>query len=523
MNSLDVAKQSARGSIILFAGNFTATVLAAVTSIVVARLLGPEDFGLFSLALVVPTLLQSFTHFGTRTAVTRYVSYHISIGETEKASRYAQAAILFSLFAGVMFTIVSFASASWVSSVLLHRPALQPYVALASLTIFGQSLLLTGIAASTGWNSMGRASLSNIVQAGMKLMCSPILIIMGFGVSGAVIGHAASFLLAGATSVGLLYAHKVKIGFRSLAPIISDVKEMIGFGFLPFIGSILTGLSIFFVSVLLALVANNANVGYYQAATSMIIPISLLTTATASALYPAFASLHGTRGDTRSAFRMSVKYVGYLIVPSVFLLAATAPDLVDLIYGSSFSPAGNFLIMLSLAYTPIILGQTIIPNFFNGVGLTRLTLCVTGGGALVIFSLAPLFSVGLDLGIPGLIYSIFVSNCIIAGVGLLLVVRRRLGSVDFRSVLAVLVSSAVGLAVCWSLAPFGSHLLNFMFELLIFAIIYLTLAPIFGAMGPDDLATIAKSVDGIPLVGKILLMVLSYERRLASIGFSRTR
>lgn len=521
MNSTDVAKQSARGSIVLFAGNFTATVLAAVTSIVIARLLGPQDFGLFSLALVVPTLLQSFTHFGTRTAVTRYVSYHMSIGETEKASRYAQAAILFSLLAGAMFTIVSYASASWVSSVLLHRPGLQPYVALASLTIFGQSLLLTGIAASTGWNSMGRASMSNILQAGLKMTASPILIILGFGVSGAIVGHAASYVLAGAVSAGLLYAHRVKIGLRSLVSIVSDAKAMIRFGFLPFIGNILTGLSIFFISVLLALVADNANVGYYQAATSMVVPITLLTTATASALYPAFSSLHGTKGDTHSAFRMSVKYVGYLIVPFVFLLAATAPDLVNLIYGSSFSPAGGFLIMLSLAYTPILLGQTIIPNFFNGLGLTRLTLYVTGGGALAIFILAPALSVWLGLGVPGLIYSIFIANSTIAGVGLSLVVRRRLGGVNFRSVVAVLISSAAGLAICWSLPSIGSHLFNFLFELVIFAVVYLTLAPILGAVGPDDLATISKSVEEIPLVGKVLLLVLSYEKRLSSVGFAR--
>lgn len=518
---MNVAKQSARGSVVLFIGNITATAIAAITSILIARLLGPEDFGLYSLALVVPTFLQSFTHFGTRTAVTRYVSYHLSIGETEKASRYAQASIIFSLFAGIVFTIVSYAGASWVSVVLLHRTSLQPYVALASLTIFGQSLLLTGIATSTGWNAMGRASLSNMLQAGLKLMASPILLILGFGIGGALVGHAISYILAGSVSAGLLYVHKIRNGVRSVAQFVSDTKEMVRFGFLPFVGNILTALSVFFISVLLALVANNQNVGFYQAATSMVIPITLLTTATATALYPAFASLHGTKGDVGSAFRMSVKYAGYLLVPFIFVLAASGTDLVDIIYGSSFSPAGGFLVMLSLAYTPIVLGQNVIPNFFNGIGLTRLTLATTGAGALMIFGVAPFLSLVMGLGVPGLIYSIFVSNVVIAAMGLLFVLRKRLSSVDYRSIAAVMVSSGAGLAVCWSLPFLGSELLDLGVKVIVFAILYLTLAPILGAVEPEDVDRLSTSVGEVPILGYLLLMVFSYEKYLASMRLSR--
>lgn len=488
-----------------------------------ARLLGPEQFGIYSLALVVPILLQTFTHFGTRTAVTRYVSYHTSIGETEKARRYAQAAIIFSILAGSIFTIVSYVGASWVATTLLHRPAISSYVALASLTILGQSLLLTGIAVYTGWNGMGRASATNVLQAGLKLIASPLLILLGFGISGAIVGHVASFVVAGSVSAALLYTWKIKLGIRSLSLFVADAKTMVKFGLLPFVGNAFAGLSIFFVSVLLALVANNANVGYYQAASNMVVPLTLLTAATASALYPAFTSLHGTKGDTRLAFTISVKYSGYLIAPFVFLLAATAPNLVDIFYGTSFSPAGNFLILLSLAYSPILLGQTVIPNFFNAIGRTRLTLCVTGGGALAIFAIAPLLSVELGMGVPGLIYSIFVSNSIIAVVGVLLAIKRRLGSVDFRSAAAVFASSVVGLTVCYLVPFLGSHWLSFVAELLIFATIYLTLAPLFGAVSPADVGVISASLGEMPVVGRILAVVLSFEGHLASRGLARSR
>ncbi len=51
MSNIDVAKQSARGSLILFAGNFLDTAINAVAIILVARLLGPDGYGTYTLSM----------------------------------------------------------------------------------------------------------------------------------------------------------------------------------------------------------------------------------------------------------------------------------------------------------------------------------------------------------------------------------------------------------------------------------------------------------------------------------------
>ncbi len=113
---MHIAKQSARGSVVLFAGNLIGTVIAYVASFVVARLLGPPDYGLFSLVFVAPTLLQLFTHFGTRTAVTKYVAQYVSLGDVERARRFSQSAMIFSLGAGALFAVVNYLSSWWVAA-----------------------------------------------------------------------------------------------------------------------------------------------------------------------------------------------------------------------------------------------------------------------------------------------------------------------------------------------------------------------------------------------------------------------
>jgi stage V sporulation protein B len=515
---LHIAKQSAQGSVVLFVGNLVATAFAAAASIIVARLLGPADFGVFTLSLVIPNLLQLFTHFGTRTAVTRYVAQHRSIGDIEAARRFAKAAIVFSLAAGSAFSLFSFYAASVVASSLFQRPDLAPYVELASFAVLGNSILLTVIAVSTGWNAMGQASLANVLQSVFKLAASPLLIILGFGVAGAIVGHASSLFFGGLCAGVILYFTKLKSPLGGFGSLFVDMKEMVRFGFYPFIGNVLTGLSSFYALLILAVVANNTVIGYYSAATNLIIPATLLSTAIASALYPAFASLHGTQGDTGSAFQMSMKYVGYLIVPILFFLAASSAELLYLFYGPSYTAGSSFLVLLALAYSPILLGASILPQFFTGIGRTRLTLFATGTAAVVLLAGAPVLAILLGLGVNGLIYALFGSNLALAVVGLLLVRLGSLGRVNWRSAGATLVAAMMAFGASWLLPSFSGHLVLLVVKFVVFSLVYLTFAPLLGALTPADVERLDASLKGLPLVGRVVAVVASYEKYLAIKG-----
>jgi O-antigen/teichoic acid export membrane protein len=509
---MDIAKQSARGSVVLFVGNLAATAVAAVASIVVARLLGPSDFGLFSLSLVAPSLLQLFTHFGTRSAVTKYVAEQVALGEVERARRFAQSAMIFSVLAGAAFAVVNYFASGWMAASLFQRTELQPYIALASVFIFGQSMVLTVIAAATGWYAMGQASFANVLQATLKLAISPALILLGFGVTGAVLGHGLSYMIGGFVSVAILYATKVKLVRERLSYLVEDTKELIRFGFQPFLGNVLSGFSVFYVSVLLAQVASNTVVGYYQVAVNLVAPASLLSGAAASALFPAFASLQATKADTRSAFALSVKYVSYLIGPVLFFLAAASTELMNFFYGGSYVPGSQYLVLLALANTPILIGHSVIPGFLLGIGKPRPALIAVGMAAVILFVAAPLLALSSGLAVTGLILALLVSNASLAGIGLYLVHRNRLGATGWRSALATLAASVVALAACLFLPAIGHPTVMLVVKFVVFAAIYLTLAPPFGAVDGADLDRLAESIREVSFLFVLASPFLSYER-----------
>lgn len=495
-----------------------ATIIAAASSIIVARLLGPSDFGLFALSLVVPTLLQLLTHFGTRTAVTRFTAHHLALGEVEMARRFSQSAMVFSLLVGSVLATTNYLTSSWIASALFQRPALAPYIALASLYLLGQSVVLSVIAIATGWFAMGQASFANILQSILKLAISPALILLGFGISGAVVGHAMSFVIGGGISALLLFFTKVKFVRERFRYFFHDTRELIRFGFEPFIGNLLTGLATFYVSILLAVitVGHNDIVGYYSVATNLTIPLSLLSSATAAALYPAFTSLHGTKADTRQAFAISLTYVSYLIGPVIFFLMAASTELFYTFYGQLYVAGSEYLFLLALAYSPVAVGQTMFASLFLGTGRPRLTFVTTGAGAMVLLVLAPLLSISYGMGVTGLIVALLASNGTIASAGMYLVYHYRLGVVGWRSLFGTIGASVVALAVCLALPNIGHEIIMLGVKLVLFGGVYLTIAPLLGALTPTDVDLLEASLKEVALLRKVVAPIAAYERYLAS-------
>jgi O-antigen/teichoic acid export membrane protein len=511
VSNIDVAKQSARGSLILFVGNFLATAVNAVAIIIMARLLGTDGYGTYSLSLVAPGLLTLFVGLGVNVSVTRYSAYYSSTGKPDEAKRFTRSAILFLLLFGIVLSALNYALAGLFSSTLISRPQLAGNVQVASLYVLGATLLSAVTAAATGWNMWGLAGASLALQSVAKLIIGPGLIIAGFGVLGAIDGQVLSFLLSGFAGIAVLYLVKLRrLPLRpwNLAP---ELVDMVRFGFPVFVGGLISGLATYYVTILLASIASNSVFGLYQAASNFAVPIALVSSSIGGALFPAFSSLAGTGGDLKLAFNLSVKYVSYLIVPIALFLVASAPVLVPALLTSSFGPASPYLQLLSLAYLPVAVGLGVLPVFFNGAGKTRMTLYLYLAGTVLILVAAPLLALELGLGVNGLIYALLASNLGSLALGLGLARRSLSATADLRSVAMILVSAAVSAAMIFFIPVIQSRALTLGLQLVVFAAAYLTLAPIFRAIGREDVGRLRLVLGEIRAIRLVTGWIFGYE------------
>ena len=514
---LDIAKRSVQGGAVLFIGNLIATIMGAITVIIIARLLGPDQYGVYALALVIPGLLQLFIGFGVNTAIIRFSAYAISQGRPDEARRYTTNGIYFLWSTGAILTLLNYVLAGILSSLLLHRPDLTSYVQLMSLSTFGGTILVTTTYTAMGWNWMKLSSYSVIAQNAVRLALSPLLIVFGLGVTGALVGHVASLFAAGLLGTSIFYMAKLR-GSREGGMFVADVKEMLRFGLPLYAGGLISGLAGYYVTVILAAIASNTVFGFYQAANNFVGPITLISNVMVMALFPAFASLDGIGGNIQQAFKQAYKFVAFLLTPIILFLVLASGLLIHLFYGASYSGSIPYLELLALANLPIAFGYTVHPAFFTGFGRPRLTMLVYLSGAVTLFISAPMLAILFGLGVNGLISATFLSFLVAWVVGTILAERYMQATLDLKANGAILLISVISFAVTIVIPEIAfSSLLTLLLDLLVFFGLFLTLAPLAGAVNRTDLDTMEYIVKDLKFVKYAFSFLLRYERLMLSV------
>jgi len=518
LSSVSVAQESARGTLILFAGNLLYTGITAVTAIFLARLLGPDGYGIYTLAFVVPSILLLFVGLGVNISVTRYVAFYVASGEVERAKSITRSATSFLLLFGLLLSAVNFFGASYFVDILLHRPELVQYVRLASLFIIGSTISQSATSVFLGWSSMMELSLFTVLQAGLKLVLTVGLIVAGFGVLGAVVGHVLSYIVEGAFATLFLYIAHMRPWSRESNTFLADTRLMLSYGFPPYAGNVVSGLATQYVTIILAAIATNAVIGYYQAALNVSVAITVIAGAVTNVLFRSFSALHGLAGDTSLAFSYAVRYVSLILTPIVFFLVAAAGPLFDILYGPSYFQGIVLLQLVALSALPVAIGLTVLTPFFNGVGKSRVTMVITLASAISLAVAGYVLAVSLGLGAEGIMLALLVSNVALTVSGLLLA-RGYLG---VRMSLKPLVGILVAALVAWlaiSILPLAGlpNLAALTMDCLIYALVYLTCVPLVRGIDGDDIVRLSIAGEALGPARRILSLTLGYERRVLAL------
>jgi len=512
---LQIAGETVRGSFQILLGNVASALASALALIIVARLLGPSDYGLFSLAVVVSGLMQLFTGWGATVGLSRQIAYDLAASDVQGAKRLTAVGFGYVFLTSAAVAALGYALAPQIASGLMGRPALSPEVRYVTLMVFGNSVLNGGISAANGWGIMGVGAAADIVQGAGAVLLAPALVVAGYGPGGAVIGYSLSFVVAGLTAVALVIFVKSGITRVTTAEFLEGVRQILRYGGPAYVGSSLNLFSSYFAIVVLAAILGNAKIGEFQAASNVTFAVTLVTLSTSPAILPAFARLSRLGEDTMYAFRLSVKYVAFLVTPIIFLLALAANQLLFILYGTQYQGSTTYLVYLSLTYMPLVVGLSTLQPFLNGIGhqMKTLYMLIVDAGSLIF--LAPVLGIYLGLGAGGIILAIFISNVASVATGLYLVNRTFGRGIDYYSAAKTLLSAGAAYVLVRLLPTIGSQPLELALELVAFGSVYLTVIPLSGALGADDFQRLRRLTAGLPIVGKLAQPFLRYETVLS--------
>ena len=511
-----IAEESVRSGFFLASGTAIATSVMAVSTILIGRFLGPELYGQYSLAFVVPQLFFLLTDLGLSQAVIKFTASLKLKGEASRLKKILELALLLRVSIGIALFCVTYVLADVLSSTFLQRPDLAFYVRAASFSILFQVIFATVTSAFIGLDKSEYNALTTSLQAIGKAVASVALVLLGYGVAGAIVGYVASYAIAGAAGGVILFLilrqmRNIKESQRSR----NDLRDVLRYGIPLYLSIIVTALTPFYQNLILAIYVTDAEIGNYKAAVNFAVLMTVLSVPIASALLPTFSKIESAaKREMKSFFKIAHKYTTLVIVPIALLMILYSTEIVKTIYGTTYQSAPSFLATYCSLYLLVGLGYITLSSFYNGLGETKITFTTSLITFMVLLVLSPILA--KIYAVQGIIVAFLLAS--LAGTVYALHTARTRFQIAFdtRMLAKIYLVSVLSSIPCLLVSYFLSLpiLLNFVGGGIVYLLLYIVMTPITGILTYDEVQTALRVIQRIRILRIFAVPVLKLQKMI---------
>jgi O-antigen/teichoic acid export membrane protein len=497
---MSIGKRVVVGSFLISSGNFIATLISAVGSIIITRLLTPSEYGLIGIALMYPLMLSGLMDFGLSNALLRYSSI-------DKQGRYVGVGVLIKFVVAVVSGVAVFIFAD-AMALSLARPYLAFMIKVLSLYTFSYILLDALGQVLLGLDEYGKAMLIGIVRNVLRVSIAVVLILLGLGVYGAVLSFSVAY-----TSILPLATFFVMRRARLFTFDRKVFKEILIYSIPLYIPVLLGVPAGQLINMLLTWYVSDEEIGNYRIAQNLLTPLNIVGGGILTALFSSFPLLVNEEYKLRDAVKKSAFYTSLVIPPIAFALIAFSEPVTMLIYGEAYGSAPKYLSLLALQSVLTCFGGSAIGIYLNSVGATTKTMRITILNMMFSVVIIPILIPVLR--VEGFIIAQLVASLLSTLYGLKILCRDFSIKIDVVENLKALTPSAISLASTLAIKSLmGNHSTYLFIEAVAYTTILLTTIPLF--VGENNLAELRDLSKSIKYFGELASKIISVELKIAT-------
>jgi O-antigen/teichoic acid export membrane protein len=516
-----VTEESARGGFFLFSGTALSSIILAVSVVLLGRFLGPDLYGQYNLIIVIPSLLLLFTDLGVKSGITKFVAALRKDGKDTHAATIISHGLLFRIVIGVAVSILSIIFADY-CALLINRPDLSFYIQIASVSIIFQIVVNTVNAGFVGLGQSEYYALTSNVQAIFRTVCQIALVVLGFGITGALIGYISGFVVASALAVVLLFFKYLKPNHflkseKSPRDYLTSFKLLTHYGMPVYVSVVLIGFFPLYQQLILAFFASDAAIGNFRAAYNFAMLLTVLLTTISMGLLPAFSKLETSPSLVSIFFKRANKYTTLIMVPLTTLVILFSKPIVQVLYGSVYDSAPLFLSLSCLLYFLVGIGYLTLTNVFNGLNKTRLSMKVTLVNFIILIALSPVFA--MVWNVVGVIIAYLIAGTVASLYAAFVAVKEIKIRFELKPLFRIYFISAISSLPSIFILVFTSlsSLALLGLGAITYLISFITLMPLMRVVNKSELQELTRITESIPVLKIIAKPLFRYQTKLLSI------
>jgi stage V sporulation protein B len=377
-----------KGSFMIMISYFIFRFGGYVYRLLMARLLGPEGYGLWGLTLPFQGVLMILSAAGFTTAIARYVSHYKALGDDQMARQVVFTSLKFMMFMGIFFALVMFFSAPYIANNYFHKPeVMYPLQAVALITPF--SVIVGAFRGSfQGLYKMEYIVATRAVEQVFTIVLGVVLVSIGFYAAGAVLGTAFGFMASAISAVIIfrkylwkyLPAPDPEFKFTVMQEL-GLIKSFLGYS-IPVAITALSEMGIYDISTLVMGYFLAANfIGYYTAADPIARFPLVISLAVATVMLPAASEASALKDKKllTTYVVQSYRYVTLIVLPMCIGISLFAQPIMELLFGGVYVNGAGALSILVIGmafYTLFMVSSSIS----QGIGHSRIPMYILLAG-----------------------------------------------------------------------------------------------------------------------------------------------
>ena len=348
-----ILKQIVRGAGIIFLGTFFAYFANFLYKLIIARYLGPADYGLISLGQTILNFALVLAVCGLNSGVIHYVAYFRGQKAFAKVKGTFYSALKISMFAGILLSVLLIILSGFISENIFHTPKFQPILIVFALVLpFHVFLRLLGALFLALKKAEYRELTRTVAKNVLNLVLVSILIFFGRGVFDISLAFLVA-VFASALLGFLLYRYKLfpKFFAKKKLPVY-NYRMLLSFSvpllFVGFFFNMVGWSDNFFIGYF----GSPADVGVYNAAFLLAAAMGMFMSSFGLIFYPISSELLARKKNVKisKTFNAILRWIFLVLLPIFLLLLFFPRSILQILYGKEYAVAAPALMIVSCAF-----------------------------------------------------------------------------------------------------------------------------------------------------------------------------
>lgn len=347
------------GAGIVFFGSIINRVLNYAIRILIARGLGVEEYGLFTIAVMIMRIFITFSALGLSEGILRYVSYYRGLNDNERIKGTLIFSFITTFLSSIIITIILFFSSDYIATYWFNSKELIPVLKIFILIIPIGVLATNFVNLNLAYEKIKyNFWLIDISLQSLRVLTIGFAVLFGLGILGVSYFYLISFFMI-LILMFLISEYKIFPLIKSKIKAKYEIFELFSYSwpliFVGFLDYLMGWIDTFMIGKLMDV----KSVGLYNAA----LPIANLLTLLPLTFTPLFLPLITKNFASKKMFLVDslTKNVGkwafFINFPLLLLMFLFPGFFINLLFGKDYISAASSLIFLSFGFFLFSLSQ----------------------------------------------------------------------------------------------------------------------------------------------------------------------